>query len=460
MYESIEELTKFNQQHLVQFWDELDESSQASLRKQIEEINFEQLGELVKKIDGDHRWAELASKAKPPNAIRLGQNEPFTREEAIARGERALREGKVGLLLVAGGQGTRLGFDAPKGMYPLGPVSNRTLFEIHIDKAIALGAYYGVELPLFIMTSPATHEETVNFLATNGHFGVKQDQIKIFCQGTMPAVCIESGKVLLEEKDRIFTAPNGHGGTVAALEQHGCLDLLDQRGVENVFYWQVDNPMVQVCDPLTIGYHILCESELTSHACPKREATHKVGNLVEIDGKIQIIEYSDLPDEVAGQTNPDGSLKLWAGNIAVHIFDVNFLQKMVHHADALPFHLAQKKVAFLDSDGNRVVPDQPNAIKFEKFIFDLMPMAKNALIVEVDPRDAFSPLKNAAGAPSDTAESAQAAMMDQARRWLREADIAVDDSIAVEINPRFALNSRQLKDKMDLESVNESSYFI
>ncbi len=460
MSELHELLASYGQEHLIKYWDELDTAAQLSLRNQIEEIDFEQLVDLAGKADGDDHWAELAGRAEPPPAIRLDQQEPISRDQAVEIGEEFISSGKVAAILVAGGQGTRLGFDAPKGMFPIGPLSGRTLFQIHFEKILALEKYYGAQIPLLVMTSPATHDATVRYLEEHQNFGISPDNFQVFCQGTMPAVSMESGKVLLESKDRIFTAPNGHGGTLQALHQNGCLDTLAQRGIEKLFYWQVDNPMVQVCDPLTLGYHLHTDTEFSLHACAKRDALHKVGNIVAIDGKTQIIEYSDLPETVAQQTNSDGTLKLWAGSIAVHVFNLDFLKRMTDHAEALPFHVARKKVPFVDESGNQVNPQEPNAFKFERFIFDLLPMAERALVVEVDPNDAFAPLKNASGAPSDTPETVQAAMMDQARRWLHSAEVKVDDQTKVEVSPLYALNASELKDKVaDLSEVVDQRFF-
>ncbi len=453
-------LAKFDQSHLVGFWYDLAPAEQLKLFKQIEQLDLSQLQRLVAGMHAEQVWSELATKAQPPTAIRLKQDTPFTRAEAIAVGEQALRDGKVAMVLVAGGQGTRLGFDLPKGMYPLGPVSNRTLFQIHFEKVLALGNYFGSTIPLFVMTSPATHEPSVAFLQQHQRFGIAEEDLKIFCQGTMPAVDSATGKIILSAKGELFTAPDGHGGTVAALHQHGCLQAMKQRGIEHVFYCQVDNPLVQICDPLTIGYHVLSESEMTTQACPKRHAEQKVGNIVEIDSKVQIIEYSDLPNHIAAQRDSTGALKLWAGNIAVHVFDLEFLCRAVDHAAALPFHRACKKVPYISDDGEVVEPEHANAIKFERFIFDLLPMARNALVVEVDPANSFAPVKNALDAESDTPHTAQTAMMQQARKWLRAAGARIEDSVPVEISPLFAISAEQLATKIHQNQTFESATYL
>lgn len=448
-----QKLERADQAHLVKFWDDLDAPQQGSLLEQIKQIDFSLIASQLETA-GSHghatNWAELARRAEPPPAIRAGSPaNPVSDDQARAAGERALQAGKVGFVLVAGGQGTRLGFPHPKGMYQLGPVSQRTLFQILIDLLRARSRRYGAAIPLYLMTSPATHDETIRFLDQHDRFGLPADDLKIFCQGTMPAVDAETGKILLAEKHQIATSPDGHGGMLAALRKSGCLDDIADRGIEQLFYGQVDNPLIQVCDPVLIGHHILSESELTTQAVKKSYPLERVGNVVSIDGRIQIIEYSDLPDEVAKMTDPDGSAYLWAGNIAVHVFETRFLQRVIDSPAALPFHLAFKQVPFIDDAGNHVEPEKPNAIKFERFIFDLLPLAETEIVVESEKAEAFAPVKNSAGEPTDTAEIAQRAMISLHTQWLRSAGAEIDPGIAVEISPFFAIDAEELKNRIE-----------
>ncbi|MEM8679438.1 MAG: UTP--glucose-1-phosphate uridylyltransferase, partial [Planctomycetota bacterium] len=198
-----------------------------------------------------------------------------------------------------------------------------------------------------------------------------------------------------------------------------------------------------------IGYHILAKSEMTTQVICKQDPQEKVGNVVSIDGKLHVIEYSDLPPEQAKRQDQDGNLVLWAGSIAVHVFDTAFLLRMVDDADSLPFHHARKKVPHIDARGVEVEPDAPNAIKFERFIFDLLPHAQRAIVVEVDEARAFAPLKNASGAPKDTPESVHAAILAEHRRWLEAAGVRVPEGVRVEISPAFALNEAELIERRD-----------
>ncbi|MEQ8785707.1 MAG: UDPGP type 1 family protein [Pirellulaceae bacterium] len=454
-------LEPFGQQPLLRFWDELDEGRRTRLAAQIEDLDLPLVRRLFSGGDTGPDWSELAARAAPPRAVRLdGSGSPHSRDDARRRGEQALRAGQVGMVLVAGGQGSRLGFEHPKGMFPIGPVSNRTLFQVLIDLLLAVRERYQAAIPLYIMTSPATHDETVEYLGRHDRFGLPEEDVRYFCQGVMPAVDDASGEILLAERGSLALSPDGHGGMLAALGKSGCLDDLRRRGIERLFYGQIDNPLIQLCDPEMLGYHLLAESELTTHVVAKIDPLERVGNVVTLDGQLRIIEYSDLPESAARRTDAHGHLELWAGNLAVHIFDVAFLERMLGREDALPFHRAHKKAPHVDQQGNLVEPETPNAVKFERFIFDLLPMAANALAVEGAKQEAFAPVKNADGAPSDTPASAKQLMIDQHTRWLRAAGAEVDDGVPVEINPRFALDPGELADKLPHgRRISQPTYF-
>ncbi len=455
-----------SQEHVLTFWDRLDPAARRRLVEQFAAIDLEVVAEMLSDYSNTSaepkaKWADLAARAEPPTAFRLdGSGERFSQNEAKQRGEDALRAGKLGMILVAGGQGSRLGFDAPKGMFPLGPISKRTLFQIIIERLLAMSRRYGTVIPLYLMTSPATHEETVKFLNRHDRFGLTERDLHIFCQGVLPAIDAQSGKFLLRTTDSLALAPDGHGGMLAALVGSGCLSEARARGVEHFFYGQVDNPLLQVCDPLLIGYHLLSESDLTTQVVRKTGPQEKVGNVVSIDGRVQIIEYSDLPDEQARQTNPDGSLRLWAGNIAVHVFRLEFLSNSAQHLDSLPFHRAKKVVPFVNVEtGQRVVPEAPNAIKFERFIFDLLPLAKNGIVVESDRAKAFAPVKNSNDHPADTPNTAQSQMIAADTAMLQAAGANVQDGTPVEINPMFALDADVLAKKIQPGlSITEPTY--
>lgn len=453
-------LEYYRQSHLLAFWDELTPDQQQKLADQIEAINFEQIEALNQTQADEHSWGDLAAKGTVPPAITLDDfADEKTYDTAYAAGRNAMANGELGMVLVAGGQGSRLGFDHPKGMYPIGPVSDVSLYQIHFEKVMARAAQFGAPIPMYVMTSPPTHDETTEFLTKHKFFGMNPDHVRIFCQGTMPAVD-DDGKMLLDSKGEIFESPNGHGGTLAGLVDNGCLEHARALGVKHLFYGQVDNPLVQICDPAIVGFHINSGSEMTSQVVRKNDPLQKVGNVVTAEGKVQIIEYSDLPEEFARQTDDDGNLRLWAGSIAVHVFDVGFLEKSSGEAETLPFHRARKKVPYVDATGNAVSPAEPNATKFERFIFDLLPFAKNAIVCEVDAADGFCALKNAAPAPAETEAHVREAISDLHRRWLEAAGVEVAAGVKVELSPLFAVDADVVKEKFAAGTViDEDTYF-
>ncbi|HUY32669.1 MAG TPA: UTP--glucose-1-phosphate uridylyltransferase [Pirellulales bacterium] len=453
-------LRPHGQEHLLACWDRLSPNDRIELATQIKSVDFERLGRLFREEQVSEDWAALSLRAEGPPAARLRGQNSFAPEQARRRGQEALEAGRIGLVLVAGGQGTRLGFDRPKGLYPIGPISHASLLQILIEKLVAVGQRHTVAIPLYLMTSPATQRETVEFLAAHDRFGQGEADLTVFSQGTMPAVDAAGGRVLLEAPGRLALSPDGHGGLLAALAAGGALLDIRRRGIEQLFYIQVDNPLAAVCDAEFIGYHLLAGSEMSTQVVAKQTPADRVGNVVSIDGRVRIIEYIDLPPEAGERRLPDGSLKLWAGNIAVHVFDVELLERTAAEGGGLPFHRAKKKVPYLDDDGRLIEPAKENAIKFEQFIFDLLPAARNPLVVEVDEKTHFAPLKNKPGEKRDTQEHVRSAMVALHTDWLRRAGADVAHDVPVEISPRFALDAAELATRIEPGlNVTSATYF-
>lgn len=441
----VEMLAAVGQSHVFRWWDELDEIQRRKLVAQVDEIDWEQLQRLVRGGEQAIDWAALAERAEPAPAISLAeQRQPEFRSSAVAAGQQALRSGQVAFVLTAGGQGSRLGFDHPKGLYPIGPISRRPLFQIMLEHARARGKQARTRIPVYIMTSPQTDAETRQFLRANDWFGYPEEDIRVFCQGSMPAVDLQTGLVLMQDRGSISTSPDGHGGTLAGLARDGALEDMRRRGIRHVFYGQIDNPLLQVCDPLLIGCHLLRNSEMTTQAIRKEDPLQKVGNIVSVDGVVQIIEYSDLPEACARKRGADGEYLLWAGSIAVHVFDLDFLVRVSGEADRLPFHRAIKKVPTIDSVGQPLVPATNNSMKFERFIFDLMPHARNALVCEVDADEGFAAVKNAPPAATETPDWVRQKICALHRKWLEQAGCHLQDGIRVEISPAFALDPDEI----------------
>lgn len=474
--QTLELLRPFGQEHLLRFWDDLSESERLQLHTQIQDIDFALIRELFTNRDHSFDLSPFAERAKDPPAYKFGvlsEGNPsysapkkISKAEAITAGKQALSEGKYAVLVVAGGQGTRLGFDKPKGMYPIGPVEETTLFEIHFEKTLATSRKYARNVPMIVMTSPATDLQTREFLQEKDWFGLAAEDRLLFCQGTMPAVSKEDGKVLLDSKSSLALSPDGHGGMLAginrpleSLDGKSVSAVLKARGVEHIFYFQVDNPLVDICAPEFLGYHLLSGSEMTSQVIRKNHPNDRVGNVVELDGKLHVIEYSDIPESLAARRNPDGSLAIWAGSIAVHQFRLDFLDRLAPNAAALPFHIARKKVSFVDVEngndtfGQRIAPSEPNAIKFERFIFDLMPSAKNSIVVEVDIPHNYAPIKNAPGSESDCPETVRAQLLALYREFLEKAQVKLAPDVPVEISPLFARSPEDVAEKIPAGTV-------
>ncbi|MFN9853084.1 MAG: UTP--glucose-1-phosphate uridylyltransferase [Planctomycetota bacterium] len=459
------------QEHLLAHWDRLSGPQREQLASQILSVDFELLEKLRRGGDGAEELSTedlstedlstIAQRAEPPNAVLIGQDyHGLSAEDAKQEGNRAIAAGKVAMILVAGGQGTRLGFDQPKGMFPIGPVSGRTLLEMHVDSLLGAMKRFGASIPMLLMVSPATETATRIYLEENERFGLGATELYPFLQGSMPAIDTRSGRILMESPHELALSPDGHGGLVAALANSGLLAEMRGRGIEQFYYAQVDNPLVRACDPELLGYHRLTGSQMTTQVVRKRFAKERVGNVVQVDGRTRIIEYSDLPDAIAEQTLPDGSLKLWAGNIAVHVFDLAFLNQVAGLSDSLPFHQASKAVNYVDSDGVKHKPTTPNATKYERFIFDLLPAADRTLVVEGDPAEVFAPVKNADGAAVDTPESSRRAISRLHASWLQQAGVTVQEGVLVEIHPLWAWDADEVRDKIQTPcTLSADTYF-
>ncbi|MDA7979783.1 MAG: UTP--glucose-1-phosphate uridylyltransferase [Pirellulales bacterium] len=446
-----QQLSQFGQEHLIRYWPDLRTDEQFALSRDLLAIDFRQIQQLFAAGEDHTNWSELAERALPPPAVRERTAEQ--NQHARALGQQTLAAGEVGVILTAGGQGTRLGFDQPKGLFPIGPLSGASLFQILFEKVVAARTRFNVAIPLYVMTSQATHHATEQYLQRNQFFGLPPEDVVIFQQGRMPAVDCSTGQVLLEDRHRVAFSPDGHGGLLEALVRSKAMADMQRRNLARLFYLQVDNPLTPVCDPELLGCHVAAGSEMTTLAIAKQSSRDKLGNIVNIDGRVQIIEYSELnplADDIVERQDMHGQPVFWAGNTAIHIFEFAFLQRMTEVAEGLPFHIARKPVSSLNDAGILVAPKEPNALKFERFIFDLLPHAEHALVVEGKREAVFAPLKNASGEPFDSPESVRAQMTDFHRDWLRSAGVEISDETAVEISPRFAFDEDELRVRKDL----------
>ncbi|SIN82149.1 UDP-N-acetylglucosamine/UDP-N-acetylgalactosaminediphosphorylase [Singulisphaera sp. GP187] len=468
----VERLARHGQDSLLRWWDDLGPTEQADLVSEIERLDLDQIDTLIAQmVRADQPPATPPDQVEPIEVFRL----PKTDGERVARrhvaeiGANALAAGEVGVVIVAGGSGTRLGFEGPKGTYAIGSVSGASLFQIHAEKIVAMGRRHGKPLPLYIMTSPENHEATALFFKEHDNFGL--EHVRFFVQGQLPAVDQTDGKILLASKGHLALSPDGHGGTLAALAARpadgapSCLDELRERGIRTLFYFQVDNPLVQIADPAFLGLHREADAELSFKVIEKVAPDEKVGVVVRVEGRPQVIEYSDLPTELAERREPDGSLALWAGSIAVHILEREFIERLVDNGGhQLPFHRAIKKVSFVNEAGELVQPEAPNAVKFERFIFDALPQARRWTLVETDRAVEFEPLKNATG--PDSPATVRQRMSDLFAGWLESSGVRVprrnDGSVpfGIEVSPLFALDAEELKAKVSSGLVIDGPLYL
>ncbi len=431
------------QDHLLTGWSTLSVAERRAFVGQLAGIDFGELERLYARRGEPHTLLPDPSAIAPMPVEDAASFGPDT----LRLGEECLRRGEVAVLVVAGGQGSRLGFEQPKGLFPVGPVSGASLFRLHAEKVHALSRKYGVAVPLLVMTSAATTAETQAYFLSQNSFGLPRSQVIFFEQGTMPALDAATGQLLLSQPGALNLSPNGHGGTLTALADTGLLADLKARGVKHVFYFQVDNPLVELAAPGFVGRHVETNSDASTKVVFKTRPDEKVGVLALLGGKCGIVEYSDLPGELANARDAHGELLHRAGNTAIHLFSVAFLERVTQGTDRLAFHLARKKVPYFDAEtGTAVKPTTENALKFELFVFDALPLADRWLTVRVRREDEFAPLKNASGA--DSPEAVRAALSDFHARRLRAVGVEVADGVAVEIAPLFALTDADLRAKI------------
>jgi len=448
-------LKKYGQTHLLAFWDRLDSTRQENLLAQISQLDFAQIDRWRTDFVLNPATVQLPDNLTPAPSYTPQPTDPAQRrkyDQARQLGKDLISQGKVAAFVVAGGQGTRLGFDGPKGNFPISPVKNKTLFQIFAETISAASEKYNASCPWYVMTSPLNHTQTLAVFSANNYYGLNKNNVFIFQQGTLPNFSID-GKILLAGTDAIASSPDGHGGSLGALYNSGALDDMKKRGVEFISYWQVDNPLVNILDPLFIGLHALDGAEMSSKALIKTGPLEKVGNFCLADGKVAVIEYSDLPNELAQKKNPDGSLVFELGSIGIHIVSVGFVYRLNKDGFALPLHRAIKKIPYISADGKHIKPTQPNGIKLESFVFDALPLASKSIILQTIRSKEFAPAKNATGI--DSAETTKQMMIALAAGWLESAGVPVprkpdgSPDCTIEIAPAFALCKEDVKTTID-----------
>ena len=359
-----------------------------------------------------------------------------------------IAENSVGVVLMAGGQGTRLGSSDPKGCFNIGLPSEKSLFQIQAERIrkVAKLAHKksgkDVVVPWYVMTSGPTRGPTEKYFKENNYFGLKAENVIIFEQGVLPCISNE-GKILLENKGKVAVAPDGNGGIYQAIVTSSVMEDMRKRGIKHIHAYCVDNCLVKVADPVFIGFAASKDVDIATKVVRKRSAKESVGLILLKNGKPDVVEYSEIDAETAEAKDPKQQdvLKFRAANIVNHYYSFRFLESIPQWAHKLPHHVARKKIPYVDTEsGNTVKPEKPNGIKLEQFVFDVFPMLdlKKFACMEVKREEEFSPLKNAKGTGEDDQDTSKRDIMQQGQRWAKAAGAMVvseGEESGIEISP-------------------------
>jgi len=436
-------LRNFDQTHILDHYHRLDSEKKDEFLKELQGLDFPCVFELYDKFSKRENSAHLYDIGPPPIiTIPRTPEERIRQEEARNQGESLIRGNQVAVLIVAGGQASRLGFAGPKGKLLVSPVRKKSLFQIFAESVKALGIRYEASIPLLIMTSADNQRETREFFESNNFFGLDQDIVYFFDQGMLPTLT-PNGQLILRDDTHLLLNPDGHGGCLKALHESGLLQRLIGKGFSELFYCQVDNPLAKIADPVFIGYHRREDSEFSTKVVRRRDLEEKVGIYGIVNDKPAIVEYSDFRPGDYRALDEAGNIRHWAGNIAVHVISLPFIQRLNLHGFALPYHRAIRDVEILEPEGKI---KKMIGWKFEAFVFDAIPLARKTCCVEVIREEEFSPVKNQKG--SDSPDTARAAINDLHRSWLKEAGAELAPDAQIEISPLCALDKEELIRKL------------
>lgn len=421
-------LTNFGQQHLLNFYDQLPEEQKIELLNELNLIDFSGFTQVYKTyVSG---FIEPDGTVKPQLKVDQSKLEPIPREEIEGPacsneatlnkyrelGREAVSKGKVGALLLAGGQGTRLGVQYPKGMYNIGLPSQKSLFELQAGRILELikecsSDVRKAKIVWYVMTSGPTMEDTKNFFKANEYFELEKENIVFFEQNTIPSFDF-GGKIFLDNKHKVSRSPNGNGGLFEVLHEKGIIEDMKSRGIEYLHVYSVDNALVRVCDPQFIGYCISKGSDAGSKVVEKTQPDECVGIICKVNGVYKVIEYSEIPQDIASlRDGKTGKLLYYTANICDQFFKVDFLDS-IKTREPLPYHVAIKKIPHISlNSGELIEPDIPNGIKLEKFIFDVFEWTNKFVVWEVKREEEFSPVKNAIGTARDNPDTAKNALL-------------------------------------------------
>ena len=440
-------LADYGQGHLHAYLEAVTGPERQRLLEDAAHIDLPRIAELYGSYRASRERGHEEKVFEAAEVLSLPRTGIFAAERARlkALGEDMLRQGRVAIFLVAGGQGTRLGYAGPKGCFPVSPVRQKSLFQLFAENIMALRRRYGAALPWYILTSQENNAATCAFFKEHGYFGLTADTVQFIIQKENPSLDLE-GRLIVSPDRKIFKNPNGHGGSLYAMKDSGALAEMASLGIDEIFYFQVDNPLAKIADPLFIGAHVENRAQMSTKVVRKVDPAEKVGIIGRVNGRLGCIEYSELSQTEIAERLPDGRLRFSSANIAIHMLNRCFVEKLTSDPDfRLPYHIAVKGIESLAPDGMTV--KKIDGIKFEMFIFDALGFAERSVTLEVPREEEFAPVKNASGA--DSPDTARAAMIARHRSWLHESGkhTAVPDDLAVEISPLYALDAEEFAEK-------------
>ncbi|XP_047522522.1 UDP-N-acetylhexosamine pyrophosphorylase [Pieris napi] len=457
------------QEHLIKYWPELNDNEREQLAGEIRKLDLAEMNETFHRANETPKviLEKLDDELKPIPQTHYEAVPSLTEEKIMEYeniGLQEISDGKVGVLLLAGGQATRLGFGHPKGMYDVGLPSHKTLFQIQAERILRVQQMaeektgkFG-NITWYIMTSEHTKAPTAKYFKDHSFFGLNEGNIVYFKQGTLPCFDFE-GKILLDEKHHIASAPDGNGGLYHALKSQGILEDIKKRGIQHLHGHSVDNILIKVADPVFIGYCKSKNADCAAKVVQKSSPSEAVGVVCRVNGHYKVVEYSELTDEAANRRNQDGRLTFSAGNICNHYFSADFLLKISDFERKLKLHVAKKKIPYVN-DGIKIKPTEPNGIKMEKFIFDVFEFAENFICLEVARDVEFSALKNADSAKKDCPSTAREDLLTLHRKYIREAGGIITDDIDVEISPLLSYGGENLREFVENEVFTISPFHL
>ncbi|CAD5118469.1 DgyrCDS7173 [Dimorphilus gyrociliatus] len=479
----------YGQAHVFKYWEHLSDDEKDKLKEDLSTIDFAAIGLNFQKCVSqlEKMGQKIDNEIEPPSedclfSKALGSSEDVERYTQIEIGKerlsdnriiflyvlgyKAISDNRVALLLLAGGQGTRLGVPYPKGMYDIGLPSKKTLYQIQAERIIKVqrnamklnNSSQSPVIPWYIMVSKHTKDMTEKFFEEHNYFGLEKDNVSFFVQRLLPCLDFD-GKIIMESKFKVAKAPDGNGGLYAALNDANIIEDMEKRGIRHICIHGVDNILVKLADPAFMGY---CEdrgASCGSKVVEKKNPEESVGVVCKINNQYGVVEYSEISKETSEKRKPDGRLLYSGANIVYHYLNFEFLKLICRdYVDDLDPHVAKKKIPFVNENGTTVKPEQVNGIKIEKFVFDIFKYATNFVLWEVLKEDEFAPLKNADGASSATPTECRKMMLDLCRRYVLNAggqfsqDDGSNDSIVCEISPLLSYDGEDLGDIVNNET--------